>query len=112
MYVNKLFPTFVEVTINMHRYILILSLFFMVAATATATKTDTPTQEGIEVWTEANTLFIRNGEPNSAIVIYSVVGTKVKEIELKSSASEIPLNLAKGYYIVKIGEVARKIAVK
>ena len=112
MHVNNLFLTFVEITVIMHRYILILSLFLMVAATASATKTDTPAQEGIEVWVEASTLFIRNGEANSTIVIYSIVGTKVKEIELKSSASEIPLNLSKGYYIVKIGEVARKIAVK
>ena len=84
----------------------------MATTTAMATKTDAPAQEGIEVWAEANTLFIRNGEPNSTIVIYSIVGTKVKEIDLKSSTGEIPLNLAKGYYIVKIGEVARKIAVK
>jgi len=84
----------------------------MVTATAMATKTDTPTQDGVEVWVEANTLFIRNGEPNSTIVIYSVVGTKVREIELKSSTGEIPLNLSKGYYIVKIDEIARKIAVK
>ena len=84
----------------------------MASATAMASKTDTPVQEGIEVWAETNTLFIRNGEANSTIVIYSIVGTKVKEIELKSSIGEIPLNLPKGYYIVKIGEVARKITVK
>ena len=68
--------------------------------------------ESIEIWADINMLFIHNAEPGTTIVIYSIVGTKVKEVELKSTSSEIPLQLAKGYYIVKVGEVARKIAVK
>ena len=100
-----------------HKYILILSLFLTVAVTATAEKTSNSdrieaTTDGIEIWADTNTLFVNNGEPGSIIVIYSIVGTKVKEVELKSPSSETPLQLPKGYYIVKIGEVARKIAVK
>lgn len=69
-------------------------------------------EEAIELWADTNKLYIRNGEPGMRIVIYSVVGTKVSEVELKSANSEIPLQLPKGYYILKIGEIARKIAVK
>ena len=100
----------------MRKYVLIASLFLSFAYTVTAKDADIPDRseatEGVELWADTNLLFIRNGEQGARVVIYSIVGTKVNEFELKASNSEIPLQLPKGYYIVKIGEVARKIAVK
>ena len=106
-----------KIIVTMRKYILILSLFLFAASMVMAEKAENSDRvgaesESIELWADTNRLFIRNGEPGSIIVVYSVVGTKVKEIELKTASSEIPLQLPKGYYIVKIGEVARKIAVK
>ena len=101
----------------MRKYILILSLLFSATVMMTAQKTEGSERfetesEGIELWADTNRLYIRNGEPGATIVVYSIVGTKVKEVELKSASGEIPLQLPKGYYIVKVGEIARKIAVK
>ena len=48
----------------------------------------------------------------SKLEIYSVVGIKVKEIEIKQSTAEYTLNIAKGYYIIRIGETVRKVAIR
>ena len=101
----------------MCRFIGILSFFLYITFSVTAQKNDfsdrpDSTFEAIELWADTNKLYVRNGEAGMKIVIYSVVGTKVYEVELKNSNSEIPIQLPKGYYILKIGEIARKIAVK
>ena len=118
MYIIFLLLIFAENISTVRKYVIILSLFFTLAFMVTAQNADAPdhsdaTNEGVELWAdEANLLHIRNGDPGTKIVIYSIVGTKMSEFELKTDSSEIPLQLPKGYYIVKIGEVARKVAVK
>lgn len=95
----------------------ILSFFLYITLSVAAQKNDFSERpdsgsDSIELWADTNRLYVRNGETGMKIVIYSVVGTKVSEVELKSPNSEIPIQLPKGYYILKIGEIARKIAVK
>ena len=48
----------------------------------------------------------------SVLEIYSVVGIKVKEIKLTSSDGEYPVNIPKGYYIIRIGETVRKVVIR
>ena len=40
------------------------------------------------------------------------VGIKVKEIEIKQSTAEYTLNIAKGYYIIRIADTVRKVAIR
>jgi len=66
----------------------------------------------IEISVNENRITVANVPVGSKLEIYSVVGIKVKEIEMKQPAGEYLLNIAKGYYIVRIGETVRKIAVR
>jgi hypothetical protein len=59
-----------------------------------------------------NRIKVENAVVGSFIEVYSVVGIKVAEIEVKTPNGEYPLNIAKGYYIVRIGSTVRKIALR
>ena len=47
----------------------------------------------------------------SVLEVYSVTGTKVKSVKIESADQTVTLDLGKGCYIVKVGNVARKISV-
>jgi hypothetical protein len=66
----------------------------------------------IEVIAIDNRIKVLHAPVGSKLEIYSVVGIKVAEIELKQSCGEYVVNIAKGYYIVRIGETVRKIAIR
>jgi len=66
----------------------------------------------IELTINANRVTIQNATVGQKLEIFSVVGLKMEEIILKSSSTEYVLNLPKGYYILKIGDTVRKVAVK
>ena len=55
---------------------------------------------------------VKNAPTGSVLEIYSVVGIKVKEIKLTSSDGEYPVNIPKGYYIIRIGETVRKVVIR
>lgn len=59
-----------------------------------------------------NKIFVENAPVGSKIEIYSVVGIRVKEIVVKQPTAEYTLDIAKGYYIIRIGETVRKIAIR
>lgn len=66
----------------------------------------------VEVIAVDDRIKVTNAPTGSKLEIYSVVGIKVAEIEIKGSSGEYPVNVAKGYYIVRIGETVRKIAIR
>ena len=55
---------------------------------------------------------VENAPVGSILEIYSVVGIKVKEIEVKQSTAEYVVDIAKGYYIIRIGDTVRKVAIR
>jgi hypothetical protein len=59
-----------------------------------------------------NRIRVTNAPVGSKLEVYSVVGIKVAEIRLRQSFGEYSLNIAKGYYIVRIGESVFKIAMR
>ncbi len=69
-------------------------------------------RDSIEINTYDNKIVVRNAPINSRLEIYSLVGIRVKEIDMKQSDGEYIVNIAKGYYIVRIGETVRKIAIR
>ena len=71
-----------------------------------------PTKDSLEISAYANKVVIKNGKPGKKMEIYSVVGIRVKEITIKEPNCEFEVGLAKGYYIVKIEETVRKIALR
>ncbi len=66
----------------------------------------------IELTIVGNKLNVENAPVGKKIQIFSVIGLKVAEIEMKNQSGEYTLNIPKGYYILKFGETARKIAIR
>lgn len=66
----------------------------------------------IEISAYENRIQVTNAPVGSILEIYSVVGIKVKEIVIKQSTAEYPVDIAKGYYIIRIGDTVRKIAIR
>lgn len=80
------------------------------AYTLASTKWEDP--EAIEISASDNRIKVTNAPVGSKLEIYSVVGIKVKEIEMKQPSGEYIVNIAKGYYIIRIGDTVRKIAIR
>ncbi|MFR9165171.1 MAG: T9SS type A sorting domain-containing protein [Dysgonomonas sp.] len=56
---------------------------------------------------------IQNVNPNGRVDIYSIIGAKVVSFDIKSGVvTDSSISLPKGYYIIKIDDKTRKIAVK
>ncbi len=68
--------------------------------------------DSVEITTYDNKIIVRGAPVDSRLEIYSVVGIRVKEIKMKQSDGEYSVNIARGYYIVRIGETVRKIAIR
>ena len=68
--------------------------------------------KGIEVSVSDNYIKVNNAPIGSKLEIYSVVGLKVKEFEMKASSGEYFVNIAKGYYIFRIAETVRKVIIR
>ncbi|MDR1556990.1 MAG: hypothetical protein LBS88_08185 [Tannerellaceae bacterium] len=66
----------------------------------------------VEVVAIDNRIKVFNAPAGSRLEIYSVVGIKVVDIEMKQSDGEYTVNIAKGYYIIRIGETVRKVAIR
>lgn len=107
-----------------YRKILFLLLFAGISISADAEKLDLPANPFISEQQE-KTMDI-NILINGAMIIkmekvplegyldiYSILGVKIKSINLKSFAGgDYPLDLAKGLYILKAGKVAQKVIVR
>ena len=65
----------------------------------------------IEITAYENRIKVENAPVGSILEIYSV-GIKVKEIEVKQSTAEYVVDIAKGYYIIRIGDTVRKVAIR
>jgi len=74
-----------------------------------------PKQEqpaSVDITVVDNRIKVENAPIGSKLEIYSVVGIKVKEFDVKHSSGEYVVNIAKGYYIIRIGETVRKVAIR
>lgn len=57
-----------------------------------------------------NRLIIEKLYKDSVLEIFSIVGVKIYSRRIKAGTHEYFLNLPKGYYIVRIGRLTKKIA--
>lgn len=105
------------------RVLLVIYLFLTLAGnlsagvhpagrTETALPQKQPSTPEAEISVVGNRLKVENALVGSKLEIYSIVGIKVLEIEIKYSTGDYPLNIAKGYYIVRLDETVRKIVVR
>lgn len=68
--------------------------------------------EQTEIVMAGNRLIVKNLPEDGVLEIYSIVGVKVYSREIKAGTNEYPVNLPKGYYIIRIGKIAKKIALR
>jgi Trk K+ transport system NAD-binding subunit len=59
-----------------------------------------------------NTLYIKNAPIGARLQIITIVGNKVRDIEIKSSDTTIELNLQTAIYIFKLEGVVRKFIIR
>ena len=69
-------------------------------------------QTSVTLTVIGNTVRVQNAAPGSVLEIYNVLGMKVSSIKIDSVDKVITLNLPKGWYILKIENIARKVAIK
>ncbi len=61
---------------------------------------------------DSNKLQVKNAPIGKKLEVYSIVGNKVKEFEMKTSSGEYTLNLPRSVYIVKLDGTVRKYVIK
>lgn len=72
------------------------------------------TQEttGVTIFVKGSTLQLQNATVGEKVQVLSIVGVRVFQKKVESVNQDFDLDLPKGYYIVKIGTVVRKISLK
>lgn len=69
-------------------------------------------QTSVTLTVIGNNVRVQNATPGSVLEVYNVLGMKVASIKIDSVDKVITLNLPKGWYILKIENIARKVAIK
>lgn len=59
-----------------------------------------------------NRVRVQHATPGTMLEVYNILGVKVSNVRIESVDETIYLDLPKGFYILKIGQVARKIVLR
>jgi hypothetical protein len=68
-------------------------------------------QDTVIIKLSGNRLIIENLPKDEILEIYNIMGVKVYSRRVKAGTNEYTLSLSKGFYILKIGRITKKIAV-
>lgn len=101
-------------------FIFLFATASFIALPAKAQDANTPVQTNFESEKETeisisvfnNTLYVINAAENSYLEIRNMLGEKVFESYINSDKEEFYLNLKKGFYIIKIGDILQRIIIK
>lgn len=77
-----------------------------------AVKQEQPSSQILLTVSVDNQVRVQNAEPGSQMEVYNIVGVKLTTIRIESADAMVQVNLSKGYYIFKIGNVVRKVVIK
>lgn len=81
-------------------------------------QTDTIKQAGyykepvIEIKVFENRILVENLQQEMILEIFNIMGVKVYSRRIPPGTGEYPVNLPRGYYILKIGKITKKIAIR
>lgn len=67
--------------------------------------------EKVKIKLSENRLTIENLPKDDILEIYNIMGVKVFSRRVKAGTNEYTLSLPKGFYILKIGKITKKIAI-
>jgi hypothetical protein len=92
--------------------LLLMSLSPLIAQKSERAGSPVSPETVVSVYQKGKSLFLQNAPIGEKLKIMSIVGVCVFEKRVDSTYMEIILELPKGYYIVKVGTIVRKIAIK
>lgn len=89
---------------------LTVPMSLLAVSTEPATEQQSNDRE-ITIAVQQSTLLVSNAQGETLQVV-SLTGNKVMEVKIESPSQRIELDIPKGCYIVKVGKVVRKIAIR
>lgn len=89
---------------------LTVPMSLLAVSTEPATEQQSNDRE-ITIVVKQSTLLVNNAQGETLEVV-SLTGNKVMEVKIESPSQRIELDVPKGCYIVKVGKVVRKIAIR
>lgn len=89
---------------------LTIPMSLLAVSTEPATEQQSNDRE-ITIVVKQSTLLVNNAQGETLEVV-SLTGNKVLEVKIESPSQRIELDVPKGCYIVKVGKVVRKIAIR
>ena len=109
-----------QIIISMMRKLLHISAFLALLLVSPVSASAAPNYEaGVLEYrdlepsvTYAQGILYVNGGEGKTLEVISLTGRKVMEEQIDSPAQKFELNIPKGCYIVKVGNVVRKISVR
>lgn len=81
------------------------------AANAEPASLEQAQDEDITISVSGQTVLV-NGAQGKTLEVISLTGRQVFTVKIDSPSQRIELNVPKGCYILKIGKVARKVAIR
>lgn len=69
-------------------------------------------QSSLTLTVSGTTVRVQNATPGSLMEVYNILGVKVTSVRIDTVDKSVILNLPKGYYIFKIGDIVRKVVIK
>lgn len=102
----------------MTRYLLSIFLLMainlnspMIAAENVSVEVYEPDFQNVTITISESTIRV-TGASGQILVVYNLAGVRVASIKIDSSDKHFDLNLQKGCYIVQVGKVVRKVAIR
>jgi len=90
----------------------LLALFLSAPICASAEEMLALPEENTITMTVSGTTVRIYGAEGETLDVYNLAGVKVKSIRIDSDEKTFTLSLSKGCYILKIGDVARKMSIR
>lgn len=77
-------------------------------------KTETVQNEtaSLTLTVSGTSIRVQNATPGSMMEVYDILGVKITSVRIDAVDKTVTLNLPKGYYIFKIGDIVRKVVIK
>jgi len=94
---------------------IVLLVFFLspvIAQRSERTGSSVSQESVVAIYQKGKSLILQNAPMGEKLSVMSIVGVCVYEKRVDSTYMEILLELPKGYYIIKVGTIVRKIAIK
>jgi hypothetical protein len=98
--------------------VLLLAVLLPVFPVFSQEKQNKKTQETVtetlvpEMSVTDNKLTLKNAPVGKQLVIYTIIGNKVRQIEIKSPNDEFELKLPRAIYIFKLDGIVKKFVIK